>query len=72
MPQQPNISKGEGLIRTYDLLEHLIDDVGKAFETLESDKSSPYLRRCLARTVFAFIEGVIQIAKWEINSSVRL
>lgn len=71
MPEQPNIPISEGLVRTYDLLEHLVDDVGKAFETLESDKTSPYLRRCLARTVFAFIEGVIQIAKWEINASVR-
>jgi len=72
MPEQPNISKGEGLVRTYDLFEHLIADVDKAFETLETDKTSPYLRRCVARTVFAFIEGVIQIAKWEINSSIRL
>ena len=57
---------------TIDLLEHLVADVDKAFEILEADKTSPYLRRCVARTVFAFVEGVIQIAKWEIRSSIRL
>jgi hypothetical protein len=61
MPERPNISKGEGLVRTYDLLEHLVADVDKAFEILEADKTSPYLRRCVARTVFAFVEGVIQM-----------
>ncbi|MBI5843283.1 MAG: hypothetical protein HZB23_01285 [Deltaproteobacteria bacterium] len=72
MPGSPDISKGEDFIRTYDLLDHLIADVNRAFEILESDKSSQYLRRCVARTVFAFVEGLIQIVKFEINTDIRM
>lgn len=71
MPKTPAVSKGEGLVRTYDLLEHLSADVGAAFETLDANRSSQYLRRCVARTVFAFIEGLVQIVKHEVRSELR-
>lgn len=72
MASFPNLSKGEGLIRTYDLLEHLTNDVYRAFEVLEEDKGSQFLRRSLVRTVFSFIEGIIHIIKFEIRSEYRL
>ena len=71
MPGRADISKGEGLIRTHDLLEYLIADVNRAFAELEDDKSSQYLRRTTARSVFAFVEGVVQILKFEVRSALR-
>jgi len=70
MATTPDLRKG--LTRTYDLLEHLIEDVYKSFEFLDSDKESQYLRRVTVRTVFSFIEGIVQILKFELNSAVRL
>lgn len=61
----------KGLTRTDELLEHLIDDVYKSFEVLDSEKESQYLRRVAVRTVFSFIEGIVQILKFELNRAVR-
>lgn len=72
MESAPDISQGEGLIRTYELFEHLIEDVYKSFEILEPEKESQYLRRVTVRNVFSFIEGIIQILKFEIRSDLRL
>jgi hypothetical protein len=68
----PDLSKGEGLTRTHDLIENLINDVYRAFEVLDADKESQFLRRSLVRTVFSFIEGVIHVIKFEIRSAYRL
>ena len=72
MATYPNLSKGEGLIRTHELFDQLYSDVNNAFEILENSKESQYLRRTLVRTVFSFIEGVINILKFEICSEYRL
>lgn len=68
----PNTSKGEGLIRTYDLLTSLISDVKSSSEYLENDKDSQYLRRNYVRSVFSFIEAIIQILKFEVKADFRL
>jgi len=60
-----------GLTRTFDLLQYLIDDVYKSFEILDSDKESQYLRRVAVRTVFSFIEGIVQIVKFDLNFDIR-
>ncbi len=72
MGSTPDISKGEGFIRTYDLFEHLLDDVYKSLEMMLSDKESQYLRRVFVRNVFACIEGIVQILKYEISKDIRL
>lgn len=69
MPITPN--PGEGLIRSHDLLEQLNDDVHSSFERLESDRSSMFLRRCLVRSLYAYIEGVLEVIKVEIRSNLR-
>lgn len=65
------MSSGEGLIRTYDLLEHLNDDVVNSFKVLNKKKQSQFLRRSLVRTVFSFLEGIIHILKYELCSEIR-
>lgn len=70
MPSTPD--KGEGLIRTHDLLEELQADIEAAYRTLEADKQSQYLRRCVVRAVFSFVEAAIECLKVELRSSVRL
>lgn len=72
MATLPDMTAGEGLIRTHDLLEHLADDVYRSFEILEGDKRCQYLRRVSVRNVFSFTEGVVQILKHEIKSDIRM
>lgn len=62
---------GEGLIRSHDLLEELNNDILEAYKALENDRVSQYLRRCLVRCVFAYIEAVIEIIKVELRSNLR-
>lgn len=69
MPSYPKLA--EGLIRSEDLLIELNDDVIAAYETLEKDRASQYLRRCLVRAVFAYMEAVIEIVKIELRSNIR-
>ena len=71
MPGHPQIKRGEGLIRSHDLLEALRADIDVAYATLEPDRSNQYLRRCLARAVFSFIEAVVECVKVELRSTVR-
>ena len=68
----PNMSLGEGLIRPYELLETLISDFNKALELLHPDKESQFLRRVLVRNAFSFIEGIVQILKFELKTDFRL
>jgi len=70
MPSTPD--KGEGLIRTHDLLEELHADIEAGYRKLEADKQSQYLRRCVVRAVFSFIEAAIECLKVELRSAVRL
>ncbi|MGA0558280.1 hypothetical protein ACO2Q8_16595 [Larkinella sp. VNQ87] len=71
MASSPNTSKGEGFVRTYDLLTAIIEDANKAFELLASDQESQFLRRIAIRNVFTYIEASVQIIKFEIKSDVR-
>lgn len=72
MPGYPRIDKGEGLIRTHDLLEVLRVDIDSAYRALEAERKSQYLRRCVVRAVFSFIEAVVECVKVELRSTVRL
>lgn len=69
MPSTPVF--GEGMIRTFDLLKELQADISTAYATLESDRASQYLRRCVVRAVFSYIEAVIETVKVELRSEVR-
>ena len=71
MPGAPRIAKGEGLIRTYDLLEHLRADIDAGYEALERERDSQYLRRCVVRAIFSYIEAVIECIKVEVRSTIR-
>ncbi|MFS2032589.1 hypothetical protein ACEN8I_01060 [Polaromonas sp. CT11-55] len=72
MPGSPRIDKGEGFIRSHDLMEVLLTDINSAYEVLEADRQSQYLRRCVVRAVFSFIEAAVECVKVELRSSVRL
>lgn len=69
MPGSPQL--GEGFVRQLELLEQLREDIVAAYQALEENKSSQYLRRCVVRAVFSFIEAVIESIKWELRSSMR-
>lgn len=71
MPSYPRIDKGEGFIRTHDLLEELHSDMGRAYEMLEHDRESQYLRRCVVRAIFSFMEACIEAIKVEVRSNIR-
>lgn len=72
MPGHPRVDKGEGLIRTHDLLEVLRADIDAAYRALEPERDSQYLRRCVVRAIFSFIEAVVECVKVELRSTVRL
>jgi hypothetical protein len=72
MVSRADISKGEGLIRSHELFEHLINDVCKSFEILGEQRESQYHRRTVVRTVFSFVEGVVSILKYELRSDIRM
>lgn len=71
MPGVPRVDKGEGLIRTYDLLQALRSDIDKAYENLEKDRESQFLRRSVVRAIFSYIEAMIECLKVEIRSTIR-
>lgn len=71
MPGYPQVDLGEGFVRQHELLERLHEDISSAYIALEGERSSQYLRRCVVRAVFSFIEAVIECIKWELRSSVR-
>jgi hypothetical protein len=72
VPTRPNISKGEGFVRTYELFEELQADVTRAYEVLEERRDSQFLRRATVRAIFALIEASTEIIKSEIRSTLRL
>lgn len=72
MPGTPRMDLGEGFVRQHELIEQLRDDVDNAYRELEANRSSQYLRRCVVRAVFSYIEALIECIKWELRSSVRL
>ena len=71
MPGTPRVDLGEGFIRSQDLLQELKRDIDTAYETLERDKNSQYLRRCVVRAIFSYIEAVVESVKVELRSTVR-
>ncbi|MCG2579902.1 MAG: hypothetical protein KA296_03400 [Marinobacter sp.] len=71
MPGAPRVDKGEGLIRTYDLLQALRTDIDMAYENLDEDRESQFLRRGVVRAIFSYIEAMIECVKVEIRSTIR-
>ena len=71
MPGSPRTDKGEGFIRSHDLLQALRSDIDAAYAALEIDKGSQYLRRCVVRAIFSYIEAIIECIKVELRSTVR-
>jgi len=69
VPGIPQI--GEGFVRQQELIEQLREDISSSYAALENDRSSQYLRRCVVRAVFSFIEAAIECIKWELRSTVR-
>lgn len=63
MPRVPRVDKGEGLIRTYDLLQALGSDIDTAYENLEEDRESQFIRRSVVRAIFSYIEAMIECVK---------
>jgi len=72
VPGFPRTDLGEGFVRQQELIEQLREDIASAYGALEECKSSQYLRRCVVRSIFSFIEAAIEAIKWELRSSVRL
>jgi hypothetical protein len=72
MPAVPDSSKNEGLVRSHELFEELQSDVFKAYELLNDDRSSQFLRRTVVRTIFSLIEGMAEIIKVELRSTLRV
>lgn len=56
--------------KPYDLLEDLTSDVYKAFDLLEEDKESQYLRRSAVKAVFSFIECIPYILKYKLRKDI--
>ena len=71
MPGSPRIDLGEGFVRHAELLQELSEDIAQAYAALEENKSSQFLRRCVVRAIFSFIEAGVESIKWELRSSVR-
>ena len=71
MPGSPRIDKGEGFIRSHELLQELRADIDAAYTSLENDKQSQYLRRCVVRAIFSYIEAITESVKVELRSTVR-
>ncbi|MGL1930614.1 MAG: hypothetical protein OCC45_02510 [Desulfotalea sp.] len=71
MPGKPDLTKSEGFIRTHHLFQELDADVAEAYRLLEEKRESQYLRRCVVRTIYSYIEAVIEIIKHEIRATLR-
>lgn len=65
------MDKGEGFIRTHDLLQALRTDIDMAYENLDKDTESQFLRRSVVRAIFSYIEAMIECVKVEIRSTIR-
>jgi hypothetical protein len=72
VPTRPDISKGEGFIRSYELLEELRGDALDAYAVLDAQRGSQFLRRNVVRAVFSYIDALIEIIKLEVRSTLRL
>lgn len=72
MPTRPDISKGDGFVRTYELFEELQADVMRAYKALAEQRDSQFLRRSNVRAIFALMEASLEIIKSEIRSTLRL
>lgn len=71
MPVSSSIDKGEGFIRSHELLQELRADIDAAYAALEVARQSQYLRRCVVRAVFSYVEAIIECVKVELRSTVR-
>jgi len=71
VPGSPRVDLGEGFVRSGELLQELRNDVESAYAALEKARDSQYLRRCVVRAVFSFIEAAIESVKVELRSTIR-
>lgn len=71
MPGFPRTDHGEGFVRSGELLQELTDDIDSAYRALEADRGSQYLRRCVVRAIFSFIEAAAEAVKVELRSTIR-
>lgn len=71
MSSNSNSVKNVGLIRTHHLFKELDSDVATAYSLLEKDRQSQYLRRCVVRTIYSYIDAVIEIIKHEVRATLR-
>jgi len=71
MASFPNSAKGEGFVRTYELIESLQSDVYKAFELLDPSKESQFFRRIVVRNIFGYIEAIIEVIKFEVKKTIK-
>lgn len=69
MPVTPTIDKG--FVRSQELFEELRADIDIAYAALDKDRRSQYLRRCVVRAIFCYIEAMIECIKVELRSAVR-
>ena len=69
--QNSEINIGKGMVRHHELVDELRTDIDLGYVNLEKDRQSQYLRRCVARAIFAFIEALIESIKVEIRSNIR-
>lgn len=71
MPGSPRTDIGEGFVRSSELFQELQNDIASAYAALELDRDSQYLRRCVVRAIFSFIEAAIESVKVELRSTIR-
>ena len=71
MPSYPRIDKGEGFVRSHELLEQLYEDVIDSYKLLNENRDSQYLRRSTVRAIYSYIEAIIESVKTEVRSTIR-
>ncbi len=71
MQTKPDTKLGAGFVRPHELFEQLKADVITAYELLDEQRDSQFLRRAAVRAIFALIEASIEIIKSELRSTLR-
>ncbi len=68
---KPDTKLGAEFVRPHELFEQLKADVITAYELLDEQRDSQFLRRAAVRAIFALIEASIEIIKSELRSTLR-
>lgn len=71
MPGYPRIDKGEGFVRSQELLKQLYEDVIGSYKLLNENRDSQYLRRSTVRAIYSYIEAIIESVKHELRATIR-